>query len=115
MATVLGRMFSTVSHGSARKAMSGPFRTSPTQTWGEAQVRQPWRPRTLLDPCRWRYVKPRLARGFSPEQIAGRIRHEYPSDMRKHLSAETVCVALNVLPRGLHTRHGKLMPSLHYP
>ena len=32
-----------------------------------------------------RYVRTQLARGCSPEQIAGRLRHEYPDDMRKHL------------------------------
>ncbi len=96
MAIVLGRMSSTVSREFACKAMRGPFRASPAQTRVEARVRQPRQPRTLLDPCRWRYVWTGLARGFLPEQLAGRIRHEYPSDMRKHLLAETVCVALSV-------------------
>ena len=40
-----------------------------------------------------------MARGFSPEQIAGRLRHAYPDDRRTQLSAETIYVALYVLPR----------------
>ena len=45
-------------------------------------------------------MRSHLAEGCSPEQIAGRLRREYPDDMRKHLSAETIYVALYVLPRG---------------
>jgi len=100
MATVLGRPPSTVSREHARNAMSGPSRASTAQTLAVARARQPRRPRKLLDPWLWRSVRTRLAQGFSPEQIAGRLRHEYPDDMRKRLSAETIAVALYVLPRG---------------
>jgi IS30 family transposase len=104
MATVLGIRPNTVSREFARNVMSDPFHASLAQTLVEARVRQ--RPRTLLDPCRWRYARTRLTRGFSPKQIAGRLRHEYPSDMRKHLSAETVYVVLNGLPRGTLSQGG---------
>lgn len=100
MATVLGRAPSTVSREHARNAMSGPYRASTAHTLAAARARQPRRPRKLVDPWLWRYVRTHLARGFSPEQIAGRLRREYPDDMRKHLSAETIYVALYVLPRG---------------
>jgi IS30 family transposase len=53
-----------------------------------------------LDPWLWQYVQTHLAQGGSPEQIAGRLRREYPDDMRKQLSAETIDVGLYVLPRG---------------
>ena len=59
-----------------------------------------WRPRKLLEPWLWRSVQPHVVRGCSPEQIAGRLRREYPEDMRKRLSAETIDVGLYVLPRG---------------
>ena len=45
------------------------------------------------------YVQTYLGQGCSPEQIAGRLRREYPDDMRKSLSAETIYAALYVLPR----------------
>jgi hypothetical protein len=32
--------------------------------------------------------------------MAGRLRREYPDDMRKRLSAETISAALSGLPRG---------------
>ena len=44
--------------------------------------------------------KPTWAKGVRPSKIAGRFRREYPDDMRKCLSAETIYAALYVLPRG---------------
>lgn len=101
MAAVLGRAPSTVSRESARNAArSRPYRACTAQTLAAAQARQPRRPRKLLDPWLWQYVRTHLVRGCSPEQIAGRLRREYPDDMQKHLSAETIYVGLYVLPRG---------------
>jgi Transposase and inactivated derivatives, IS30 family len=100
MATVLGRAASTVSREHTRNASGQPYRACTAQTLAAARARQPRRPRKLLDPWLWRYVRTRLTQRFSPAQIAGRLRHEYPDDMRKRLSAETIYVALYVLPRG---------------
>lgn len=102
MATVLRRAPSTVSRESARNAAKGrPYRAWTAQTLAAARARQPRRPRKLLDPWLWQYVRTRLGQGFSPEQIAGRLRREYPDDMGNRLSAETIYVALYVLPRGI--------------
>ncbi len=100
MAMVLGRAPSTVSREHARNARGTPYRACTAQSLAAARARQPRRPRTLLDPWLWQYVRTHLVRGCSPEQIAGRLSREYPKDMRKHLSAETIYVALYVLPRG---------------
>ena len=101
MASVLGRSPSTVSRESARNTARGrPYRACTAQTQAAARAHQPRRPRKLLAPGLWQYVRTHLAEGCSPEQIAGRLRHAYPADMRKHLSAETIYVALYVLPRG---------------
>ena len=100
MATVLGRAPSTVSRESARNARGHPYRACTAQSLAAARARQPRRPRKLLDPWLWQYVRTHLGQGYSPEQIAGRLRREYPDEMRKHLSAETIYVALYVLPRG---------------
>lgn len=100
MATVLGRAPSTVSREHTRNARGQPYRACTAQTLAAARAHQPRRPRKLLDPWLWRYVSTRLAQRCSPEQIAGRLRREYPDDMRKRLSAETIYVALYVLPRG---------------
>ena len=41
-----------------------------------------------------------LRQGHAPEQIAGRLRREYPSEMGKRLSPGTIYAGLDVLPRG---------------
>ena len=100
MAMVLGRTPSTVSREAARNARGHPYRACTAQRLAAARTHQPRRPRKLLDPWLWHYVQTHLRHGCSPEQIAGRLRHAYPDDMQKHLSAETIDVALYVLPRG---------------
>jgi IS30 family transposase len=54
-----------------------------------------WTPRL------WQYVQTQLTQGCSPEQIAGRLRHAYPDDMRKQLSTEILYAGLYVLPHGV--------------
>ena len=101
MARVLGRAPSTVSRELGRNTTRGhPYRACTAQTRAAARARQPRRPRTLLDPWLWQCVRTHLAEGCSPEQSAGRLQRAYPDDMGKHLSAETIYVALYVLPRG---------------
>jgi IS30 family transposase len=100
MASVLGRAPSTVSREHTRNAVRGPYRACTAHTLASARARQPRRPRKLVDPWLWQYVRTHLAQGCSPEQIAGRLRRAYPDDMRKPLSAETIYVGLYVLPRG---------------
>ena len=101
MARVLGRAPSTVSRELGRNPTRGhPYRACTAQTRAAARARQPRRPRKLLDPWLWQYVKTHLAEGCSPEQMAGRLQRAYPDDRGKHLSAETIDVALSVLPRG---------------
>ncbi len=100
MALVLGRAPSTVSRELARNARRAPYRACTAHILASARARQPRRSRKLLDPWLWQYVQTHLAEGYSPEQIAGRLRREYPDDMQKHLSAETIYVGLYVLPRG---------------
>ncbi len=100
MARVLGRAPSTVSREHARNARDHPYQACTAQRLAAARARQPRRPRKLLDPWLWQYVRTHLGQGCSPEQIAGRLRRAYPDDMRKHLSTETIYAALYVLPRG---------------
>ena len=101
MAAVLKRAPSTVRREVARNVTRGqPYRASTAQTQAAGRARQPRRPRKLLDPWLWQYVRTHLAEGGSPEQIAGRLRRASPDDMGKHLSAETIYAGLYVLPRG---------------
>jgi transposase, IS30 family len=98
---VLGRAPSTLSRESARNTTRGrPYRACTAQTLAATRARQPRRQRKLLDPWLWESVQTQLRQGCSPEQIAGRLRHAYPDDMRKHRSTETLYAGLYVLPRG---------------
>ena len=111
MATVVGRPPSTLSRAHPRHATrNSPYRACTAQPLALARLRQARRPRKLLDPWRWRSVRTHLVQGHSPEQIAGRLRHEYPDEMRKHRSAETLDVGVDVLPRG--TVRSKLLTAL---
>jgi transposase, IS30 family len=90
-----------VSREHARNTMRAPYRACTAQTLAAARACQPRRPRKLLDPWLWQYVRVQLAEGCSPEQIAGRLKRAYPHDMGKQLSAEIIYVGLYVLPRGV--------------
>lgn len=64
-----------------------------------AQV--PRRERILrTDPVLWMHVVDGLRREWSPEEISMRLRREYPQDMTKRVSPETIYATLYVLPRG---------------
>ncbi|MEO8341074.1 MAG: helix-turn-helix domain-containing protein, partial [Nitrospirota bacterium] len=87
MASVVGRAPSTVSREVARNTARGrPSRACTAQVQAAARACQPRRPRTLVDPWLWQSVQTQLRQGCSPEQIAGRLRHASPDDMRKQLS-----------------------------
>ncbi|MEK7237205.1 MAG: IS30 family transposase, partial [Nitrospirota bacterium] len=110
MASVLRRAPSTVSRELARNAVRRPYRACTAHTLASARARQPRRPRKLLDPWLWQYVRTQLADGCSPEQIAGRLQRAYPDDRGKQLSTETIYAGLYVLPRG--TLRSELLAAL---
>lgn len=111
MAQILGRAPSTLSREVARnRAPHQPYRACTAQTQAATRAQQPRRQRKLLDPWLWQYVRTHLRHGCSPEQIAGRLTREYPHDMQKHCSPETIYTALYVLPRG--TLRSELLATL---
>lgn len=107
----LGRAPSTISRELKRNgAEPAGYRGEAAEHQALARAHRPRRPRTLTDPWLMRYVLTRLRRGWSPEQIAGRLKRDYPDDMRKRVCHETIYVALYVLPRGALRR--ELLASL---
>lgn len=111
MATVLGLTPSTLSRETTRNATRAcSYRACKAYMLATTMVQLAWRPRKRLDPLLWRDVQTHLGQGHSPEQIAGCLRRVYPANMRKHLSPETIYVALNVLPLG--TLRSKLLAAL---
>lgn len=47
-----------------------------------------------------RYVVLRLMLGWSPQQIAARLRRDYPHDVHRRISHETIYASIYIIPRG---------------
>ena len=48
----------------------------------------------------WQTVQAQLSQGWSPQQIAVRLRQEHPSDPARHVSHQTIYTAIYAMPRG---------------
>jgi IS30 family transposase len=57
-------------------------------------------PRKLSDAVRWDAVKAQLGEGWSPQQIAIRLKRENPNDSKARMAAETIYKAIYLQPRG---------------
>ena len=102
LARRLGRAPSSVARELRRL---GPSRATYWAVPAQAHARQQARhraPRPRLDaaPPLKAYVLAGLRRRWSPEQIALRLRQEYPGDMTMRVSHETIYRYLYVLPKG---------------
>jgi IS30 family transposase len=101
----LGRSASTISRELSRAGQAG-YRASVAQSMVDAarHRRRPGRVKLLQSPRLRRQVQDYLRLQFSPEQIAGRLRLDYPDDAEMRLSAETIYQALYVQARGALNR-----------
>lgn len=101
IARQLDRSPSTVSHELRRNARRpNDYRATVAQWRAQRRARIARRARRLADPWLRRYVGRRLDQGWSPQQIAARLRRNYPWDMDKRISHETIYAAIYVVPRG---------------
>lgn len=101
IATMLGRSPSTLSRECRRNRLRARYSPLLAQTRANARAAQPRRPCKLhFDAPLWRTVSAQLRNGWSPEQIAGRLKRHYPHDMRRRVSHETIYRALYILARG---------------
>jgi IS30 family transposase len=102
IAAGLGRPVSTVSRELGRFQLTRPvkpYRAVAAQQDAEARARRP-KPRKLEhDPLRAR-VETDLDDKWSPQEIAGRLRREFPDDEAMQVSHETIYRALFVQGRG---------------
>ena len=91
----------TISRELSRAGQAG-YRASVAQSMVDAarHRRRPGRVKLLQSPRLRRQVQDYLRLQFSPEQIAGRLRLDYPDDAEMRLSAETIYQALYVQGRG---------------
>jgi IS30 family transposase len=99
-AVVLGRDRSTISREAGRGATVHGYRASVGQNAADAGSRRP-KPRKLeANAVLLAEVLRRLKQRHSPEQIAGRLREEFPDDPEMWVSHETIYQAIYVQPRG---------------
>jgi IS30 family transposase len=98
---VLGRATSTITRELARGGgPQGGYDPSRAQDAVEASLARPKERRFEADPALAREVQDRLDRRHSPEQIAARLRLDFPDQPEMWVSHETIYRALYVQGRG---------------
>jgi IS30 family transposase len=101
IADLLGRARSTISRELARGRSSGSarYRAVIAQDRVDRNRRRAGRPRRLVPGSRlFTEVVERLAKRDSPEQVAGRLRRDFPDEQEMWVSHETIYQALYVRP-----------------
>ena len=100
IARQLGRNPSSVSRELSRNAEERHrYRATGAQLRAQRRARLPRRPRKLADRWLARHVSARLTAGWSPQQIAARLKRDYPLDVSKRISHETIYAAIYIVPR----------------
>lgn len=97
----LGRSKGTVHREVVRNAPDRDgYRSVEAGSAARQRASRPRRPRKLAAGPLWERVVSLLRLGWSPEQVAGRLRRDYPEDMSMRASHETIYLALYIMPRG---------------
>ncbi|MGH7234323.1 MAG: IS30 family transposase [Candidatus Saccharimonadales bacterium] len=87
----LGRGISTVSEELKRGSLpSGEYVAIYAQHRSELRKANRQQREQLKNPWLYSYVYDKLREGWSPEQITGRLKKDYPEDRDRHLSPETI-------------------------
>ena len=89
IAAAIDRDPSTISRERERNSTGGEYLAAQAQARAEQRRRQP-RPRKMDDPQFNAAVRRGLAQGWSPEQIAGRLRQEHQGDPAWRICAQTI-------------------------
>jgi IS30 family transposase len=100
IADVLGRHPATVSRELRRGATSRGYRASVGQARADRARRSPRRAKLATNVALRREVQTRLAANNSPQQIAGRLRIDFPDEPEMWVSTETIYQSLYVQARG---------------
>ena len=97
----LSRAPSTVSREVARNGGVSRYRavTADEQAWRHG--RRPKRCKLAIEPQLQRVVAGKLLENWSPEQVAGWLSREYPTDDRMRISHETIYRSLYIQARGV--------------
>ncbi|HEV7422455.1 MAG TPA: IS30 family transposase, partial [Mycobacterium sp.] len=99
-AVLLGRHPDTVSREMGRGQTVSGYRARVGQDTAEAHRKRPKQRRLEANPVLLAEVLQGLEHKHSPEQIAGRLREDFPEDPEMWVSHETIYQALYVQPRG---------------
>jgi|SRR5580693_997117 transposase, IS30 family len=99
-AVSLGRHRDTIRREVVRGQTSSGYRARVGQDVAEANAKRPKVPRLEQRPALLAEVLRGLKQRHSPEQIAGRLREEFPEDPEMWVSHETIYQAMYVQPRG---------------
>ena len=121
IASELGRFPSTVSREIVKNKGPTRYRAVDAHDRATRNRSRPQRLKLQKNPVLTNYVSARLQRLWSPEQIAGRLRLDYPHNARMHISHEAIYRTVylhkvrKILPHNIHRclrrnrpiRHGK--------
>ena len=87
-------------HGQLVEAYRPRYSASDAQRRAEERARRPKPAKLAIAGWLREYVLQRLRWCWSPQQIAGRLRYEYPEQPELWVSAETIYLAIYLEPRG---------------
>jgi IS30 family transposase len=97
----LSRNASSISREIRRNAPQlEAYRAAVAQRRAQRCAHKPRRRPKLASYWLVRYVVLRLMLGWSPQQIAARLRRDYPHEVRRHISHETIYASIYIIPRG---------------
>ncbi|WP_170297178.1 IS30 family transposase [Georgenia thermotolerans] len=111
IARALGRSPSTISRRLARNRAARhphPYRAHLAQAKADERARRPKAAKLATNPALRAYVEAKLRQGWSPQQIARRLRTDFPDDESMRISYEAIYQSVFVQGRGalrkdLHT------------
>lgn len=119
IASRLHRAPSTISREINRNKGRRAYRAVDANDRATRRRARPQRLRLQKNPPLCKYVASRLKRRWSPEQIAGRLRRDYPGNPRMHISHEAIYHAVytnssrHTLPEKIHHRLRRHQPIRH--
>ncbi len=96
----LGRSPSTISRELARNTATAGYRATSAHARAYERASRPKPAKLHTNPQLRRHVEEDLRRHYSPEQITGRLRRQFPDDPEMRVSAETIYQSLYVQSRG---------------
>jgi IS30 family transposase len=100
IASCLGRAPSTISREIKRNGGLESYRAAGADQAAWDRAHRPKRCKLVLNRSLARIVADKLQRQWAPQQIAGWLKHTYPSDKEYHVSHETIYRSLYIQTRG---------------